>query len=142
MLLRTRQLVSSLNPPSTTTVPPIQRSHLQSILRRCLLTHLCCICCGGSISTNVGLFFAASFPPSLSSGNPGLVRSLDNRSSVKTIHMSLCLTTSHAWLPSQSSTLEIGSCARRYSYSVGGSAPLAQAKGNLRRAGEDCQRAW
>lgn len=36
---------------------------------------LCCICCGGSISTNVGLFFAASLPPALSSGKPSRVRS-------------------------------------------------------------------
>jgi len=38
-------------------------------------THLCLICSGGSISTNVGLCFPAAFPPSLNSGKPGLLRS-------------------------------------------------------------------
>lgn len=83
------------------------------------------------MSTNVGLFFAASLPPALSSGNPGRLRSFDNRWSVKTLHISLCLTTSQTWLPSQSSTLEIGSLERRMAYSAGGSAALGRAKGNF-----------
>ena len=67
------------------------------------------------MSTNVGLFFAAAFPPALNSGNPGRVRSygtkteghpisqlaivvnrfdagshtLDKRSSVRTLQTSL-----------------------------------------------------
>lgn len=35
----------------------------------------CCICAGASMSTKVGLFAAAAFPPALSSGNPARVRS-------------------------------------------------------------------
>jgi hypothetical protein len=116
-------------------------------------THLCCICCGGSISTKVGLFLAAALPPALISGKPGRCRSyssatiqisvqitlwhraryyptLDSRLSVKTLQTSLCLTTSHAWLPSQSVTLETGSVARRVAYSVGGSAPDGRLNGN------------
>jgi hypothetical protein len=45
----------------------------EDVIRR--EVYLCCICCGGSMSTNVALFFAASFPPALISGNPGRVRS-------------------------------------------------------------------
>jgi len=83
------------------------------------------------MSTNVGLFLAASLPPALSSGKPGRLRSLENRSSIKTLHMSLYLTTSHAWLPSQSVTFEIGSFERRTAYSEGGWAAAGRANGNL-----------
>lgn len=56
---------------------------------------------------------------------------LDKRSSVNTLQTSLCLTTSHAWLPSHNSTLETGSVARSLAYSAGGSAAAGRAKGNL-----------
>jgi hypothetical protein len=113
-------------------------------------SNLCCMCFGGSISTKVGLFFAAAFPPGPISGNPGRVRSygnesinlnssievrspltFDNRSSDKTLQTSLYLTTSHGWLPSQSSTWDTGSVARSLAYSAGGSAALGRANGNL-----------
>lgn len=83
------------------------------------------------MSTNVGFLFAASFPPGSSSGKPGRLRCLERRLSVKTLQISLCLTTSHAWLPSQSSTLDTGSVARSLAYSAGGSAPRGREKGNL-----------
>lgn len=56
---------------------------------------------------------------------------LDKRSSVNTLQTSLCLTTSHALLPSHNSTLETGSEARSLAYSTGGSAAARRAKGNL-----------
>ena len=37
--------------------------------------YLWCMCCGASISTNVGLFLAAALPPAPISGKPGRVRS-------------------------------------------------------------------
>lgn len=86
---------------------------------------------GLSISTNVGFRFAASFPPWSSSGKPGRLRCFERRSSVRTLQISLCLTTSHAWLPSQSSTLDTGSVARRWAYSSAGSAPRGREKGNF-----------
>ena len=101
------------------------------VTRRGQVWYLCCMCCGGSISTKVGLFLAASLPPALSSGKPGRLRSLERRSSVRTLQMSLCLTTSQASLPSQSSTLETGSAVRSLAYSTGGSAAVRRAKGNL-----------
>lgn len=111
-------------------------------------TDLWCPCSGGSISTNVGLCFAASFPPAFNSGNPGRVRTchakisinlnrrrnlptLERRLSVTTLQTSLCLVTSHAWLPSHSSTLETGSVALRRAYSTGGSVPESREKGNF-----------
>lgn len=56
---------------------------------------------------------------------------LDNRSSVNTLQTCLCLTTSHAWLPSHNSTLETGSVARSLAYSTGGSAAAGRANGNF-----------
>lgn len=56
---------------------------------------------------------------------------LDSRSSDKTLHTSLCLTTSHGWLPSQSSTCDNGSAARSLAYSAGGSAASRRVKGNF-----------
>lgn len=88
------------------------------------------------MSTNVGLRFAASFPPASSSGNPGRLRCLESRWSVRTLQISLCFTTSHAWLPSQSSTLDTGSVARSLAYSAGGSAPRGREKGNFGTAKE------
>lgn len=101
------------------------------------------------MSTKVGLFFAAAFPPGPISGKPGRVRSyasetlmstqlqtfapftFDNLSSDKTLQISLYLTTSHGWLPSQSSTFDTGSVVRSLAYSAGGSAAVRRVKGNL-----------
>ena len=102
------------------------------------------------MSTNVGLFFAASFPPAESSGKPGRVRSFsgisdfsivviglecgqtfESRLSVNTLQISLCLTTSQARLPSHNSTCETGSLVRRRAYSRAGTAPSGRANGNL-----------
>lgn len=93
--------------------------------------NLCFMWSGLSISTNVGFLFAASFPPWSSSGKPGRLRCFERRWSVRTLQISLCFTTSHAWLPSQSSTLETGSLARSMAYSSGGSAPREREKGNF-----------
>jgi len=101
------------------------------------------------MSTKVGLFFAACFPPAFSSGKPGRVRSyrsklfqpsvnmlfvdrltLDNRWSVATRHTSLYFVTSHAKLPSYSLIFDTGSVARRPAYSTGGSKPEARRNGN------------
>jgi len=54
---------------------------------------------------------------------------------VATLQTSLCLTTSQAWLPSQSSTLDTGSVARSRAYSTGGSTAAGRAKGNFGGAG-------
>lgn len=112
-------------------------------------TCLWCMWSGGSISTNVGLFFAAAFPPADSSGNPGRVRcffpfqrkpsiffrhntrTFDRRWSVNTLQISLCLTTNQAILPSNNSTCETGSVARRWAYSSGGSVPEGRENGNF-----------
>src|SRR5271154_4070647 len=56
---------------------------------------------------------------------------LDRRSSVTTLQTSLCLTTSQAWCPSQSSTLDTGLVARSRAYSAGGSTATGREKGNL-----------
>jgi hypothetical protein len=120
---------------------------------QCQCIYLCFIWSGASISTKVGLFFAASLPPALSSGKPGRFLSWNNtlvqsfiafgldyipsyitfhrRSSMSTLHTSLYLVTSHAWLPSHSSTLVTGSVARSRAYSTGGSATLGREKGNF-----------
>ncbi|OBT94063.1 hypothetical protein VE01_07170 [Pseudogymnoascus verrucosus] len=47
------------------------------------------------------------------------------------LQMSLCLTTSHAWLPSQRETFKTGSFAQSLAYSAGGSAAWGREKGNL-----------
>lgn len=59
------------------------------------------------------------------------MQTFESRWSVNTLQMSLCLTTSHARLPSKSSTWETGSVARRCAYSTAGSVPDGWAKGNL-----------
>ena len=51
--------------------------------------------------------------------------------------MSLCLVTSHALEPSQSSTWETGQVARIFAYSIGGSTALGREKGNRGQPGED-----
>lgn len=68
------------------------------------------------------------------------VFTLDRRSSISTLHTSLYLTTSQAWLPSQSSTLETGSVARSLAYSTGGSAAAGRAKGNFGGTEKDEQK--
>lgn len=108
------------------------------------------------MSTKVGLFLAAALPPALISGNPGRRRScrkekekrcqsydslrlpmlthgqltLDSRGSVNTLQTSLCLTTSHGSLPSQSFTRETGLEARSLANSAGGSAARGRENGN------------